>query len=65
VIQYEYRIAVVGRDWLIANRGDDATRELNTLGEDGWQLVAVFAHPVEPVVSVILHRELSATYGGA
>jgi hypothetical protein len=56
VTQFEYRISVVGREWLIANRGEDATRELNKLGEEGWQLAAVFAHPVESTVSVILQR---------
>jgi hypothetical protein len=56
VTPFEYRISVVGRDWLIAKRGEDATRELNALGQEGWELAAVFAHPVEAVVSVIMKR---------
>lgn len=59
--QFEYRISVVGREWLIAKRGEDATRELNALGDDGWQLAAVFAHPIEPLVSVILQRPISTS----
>jgi hypothetical protein len=55
---FEYRVSVVGPEWLIENKGDDATRELNTLGLEGWQLAAVFSHPGGNSVSVILQRPL-------
>jgi hypothetical protein len=53
---FEFRISVVGPDWLTGKRGDDAARELNELGEQGWQLAAVFSHPDDSLVSVILQR---------
>jgi hypothetical protein len=58
-IAFEFRVSVVGPDWLTASKGDDATRELNTLGEEGWQLAAVFSHPGDASVSVILQRPIS------
>jgi hypothetical protein len=58
--EFEYRISVVGPDWLVANKGDDALRELNTLGKDGWQLAAVFSHPGDGLVSVVLQRPRSS-----
>ena len=38
--------------WLTAGKGHDATSELNTLGQEGWQLAAIFPHPGDAVVSV-------------
>ena len=55
---FEYRVSVVGPDWLINKKGDEATIELNTLGQDGWQLAAVFTHPGDNSVSVILQRPI-------
>lgn len=53
---FEFRISVVGPDWLTGKNGDDAARELNELGEQGWQLATVFSHPDDSLVSVILQR---------
>ena len=58
MIAYEFRVSVVGPDWLIAKKGDAATAELNTLGAEGWQLAAVFTHPGDNLVSVILQRPI-------
>jgi hypothetical protein len=58
---FEFRVSVVSPDWLINKRGDEATAELNTLGQEGWQLAAVFSHPGEFSVSVILQRPLPPT----
>ena len=55
---YEFRVSVVGPDWLINTKGDEATTELNTLGQEGWQLAAVFVHPGEKSLSVILQRPM-------
>jgi hypothetical protein len=55
---FEFRVSVVGPDWLINKKGDEATIELNTLGLDGWQLAAVFTHPGDNSVSVILQRPI-------
>ena len=55
---YEFRVSVVGPDWLIAEKGDAATAEMNTLGREGWQLAAVFTHPGDYSVSVILQRPI-------
>jgi hypothetical protein len=55
---FEFRVSVVGPDWLIAKKGDAATAELNTLGREGWHLAAVFTHPGDNSVSVILQRPL-------
>jgi hypothetical protein len=46
---FEFRVSVVG----------DATRELNTLGQEGWRLAAVFSHPGALSVSVILQRSIA------
>ena len=53
---FEFRISVVSPDWLVAHKGADALRELNTLGTEGWQLAAVFSNPGENLVSVVLQR---------
>lgn len=58
MIPFEFRVSVVGPDWLINEKGDEATAELNTLGQEGWQLAAVFTHPGSTSVSVILQRPI-------
>ena len=57
---FEFRISVVGPDWLTLRNGDDAKRELDTLGREGWQLAAIFSHPTDHLVSVVLQRPISA-----
>jgi hypothetical protein len=55
---YEFRVSVVGPDWLINTKGDEATTELNALGQEGWQLAAVVVHPGQKSLSVILQRPI-------
>ena len=58
MVPFEFRVSVVGPEWLVSEKGDEATAELNTLGQEGWQLAAVFTHPGGNSVSVILQRPI-------
>ncbi len=58
--KFEFRISVVAPDWLTRRDGEDALRELNTLGDDGWELAGVFPYPA-PSVTVIMQRAIATS----
>jgi hypothetical protein len=69
MLQWEYRIeaymdfGAIGEE----SRRANITRQLNTLGGEGWELVSVVSGPVgttEHMYSLLFKRRVAAQFGG-
>ncbi len=57
---WEYRVLTLGGT-LSGPKDQDMESELNALGQDGWEAVAMRAHENSNKVSIVLKRPLPGT----